>query len=207
MDVERRTVDLTKVKESGVKVVWVIGGPGSGRGTQCEKLEVIHGYVHLSSGVLLRHEVMSGSKRGLQLFKIMEMGELVPTEVVLDILSEAMVEKVDGATGFLIDGFPLNLEEAEKFERQVVPVTRIVHMHMPPEEMVTRLTNRANFDDKPAAITKRVNIYKEKTLPVLEKYTHKTVKVDANRGVDEVFEDMVKSLTGELEGGGRSVIN
>jgi len=146
MDVERNVVDLTKVKESGVIVVWVVGGPGSGRGTQCENLQAAHGYVHLSSGCLLRHEVMSGSKRGLQLFKIMEMGELVPTEVVLDILSEAMIERVEGAKGFLIDGFPLDLDEAEKFERQVVPVTRIVHMDIPNEVMMARLTARANFE-------------------------------------------------------------
>merc|ERR1712055_797206 len=136
---------------------------------------------------------MSGSKRGLQLFRIMEIGELVPTEVVLDILSEAMAAKVEGATGFLIDGFPLNLEEAEMFEKQVVPVTRIVHMHIPSDVMVDRLT-------------KRVQIYEQKTLPVLEKYCHKVVKVSADRSVPEVAEDMLKALQGELEGGGRSVL-
>jgi len=206
MDVERRVVDLTKVKESRVAVVWVVGGPGSGRGTQCETLQAKHGYVHLSSGDLLRMEVMSGSKRGLQLFRIMEIGELVPTEVVLDILSEAMAAKVEGATGFLIDGFPLNLEEAEMFEKQVVPVTRIVHMHISSDVMVDRLTKRANFDDKQDAITKRVQIYEQKTLPVLEKYCHKVVKVSADRPIPEVAEDMLKALQGELEGGGRSVL-
>ena len=67
---------------------------------------------------------MSGSKRGLQLFSVMQRGDLVPHEVVLDILAQKMVEKVAGANGFLIDGFPLDMEEANAFEKQVVPVTR-----------------------------------------------------------------------------------
>jgi len=207
MEVERKQIDLTKVKESGVPVVWVVGGPGSGRGTQCENLQVKHNYVHLSSGDLLRHEVMSGSKRGLQLYKLMEMGELVPAEVVLDIVAEAMAAKVEGTAGYLIDGFPLDLEEAEKFERQIVPVTRIIELDIPSEEMVARLEKRANFDDKKESILKRIEIYEKKTLPVLEKYCHKVVKVDANRPAADIFPDVLKALQGELESGGRAVIN
>ena len=137
--IERVSVDLTPVKECLKPVVWVIGGPGTGRTTQCEYLQAKHGWVHISSGVLLRQEVttitllgailtslkvMSGSKRGLQLFSVMQRGDLVPHEVVLDILAQKMVEKVAGANGFLIDGFPLDMEEANAFEKQVVPVTR-----------------------------------------------------------------------------------
>merc|ERR1711962_897929 len=171
MDVERRDIDLTKVKESGLPVVWIVGGPGSGRGTQCENLQVKHNYVHLSSGDLLRHEVMSGSKRGLQLYKMMEMGEMVPAEVVLDIVAEAMASKVEGATGFLIDGYPLNLEEAEKFEKQIVPVTRIIELDIPREEMVARLEKRANFDDKKDSITKRIDTYEKNTVIKLSRST------------------------------------
>merc|ERR1711962_188517 len=206
MDVERRDIDLTKVKESGLPVVWIVGGPGSGRGTQCENLQVKHNYVHLSSGDLLRHEVMSGSKRGLQLYKMMEMGEMVPAEVVLDIVAEAMASKVEGATGFLIDGYPLNLEEAEKFEKQIVSVTRIIELDIPREEMVARLEKRANFDDKKDSITKRIDTYEKNTLPVLEKYCHKVVKVDGNRGAADILPDVLKALQGELESGGRPVL-
>ena len=70
-------------------------------------------------------QVMSGSKRGTQLFTVMQRGDLVPHEVVLDILAQKMVETVAGANGFLIDGFPLDMEEANAFEKQVVPVTRL----------------------------------------------------------------------------------
>merc|ERR1712038_1525882 len=120
-DIERDNVDLTTVKESLVPVVWVVGGPGSGRSTQCEILEAKFGWRHVSSGDLLRHEVMSGSKRGSQLFTVMSAGSMVPNEVVLDILARRMVDTVQGASGFIIDGFPLNLEEAAAFEKQIVP--------------------------------------------------------------------------------------
>merc|ERR1711892_710039 len=98
--IERTPVDLTPVKESLIPIIWVIGGPGSGRTTQCEYLQARHGWAHLSTGTLLREEVMSGSKRGQQLFSVMQSGQLAPHEVVLDILAQKMVEKVVGSTGF-----------------------------------------------------------------------------------------------------------
>ena len=118
-------------------------------------------------------QVMSGSKRGTQLFSVMQRGDLVPHEVVLDILAQKMVETVAGANGFLIDGFPLDMEEALAFEKQVVPVTRIIHLALDPREMRGRLDQRDNFDDKPEAANKRIETFQGKTLPVLEKYKHK----------------------------------
>ena len=69
------------------------GGPGSGRGTQCEKLTIKHNLVHLSSGDILRHEVMSGSDRGSKLYKLMSAGEVAPNEIVNDLIAETMVKK------------------------------------------------------------------------------------------------------------------
>ena len=71
----------------------MIGGPGSGKGTQCEMIQIKYGYTHLSSGELLRSEVMSGSNRGSQLYKLMSTGEPVPDVIVDDLLAEAMVAK------------------------------------------------------------------------------------------------------------------
>ena len=74
----------------------IIGGPGSGRGTQCEKLALKYKYKHLSSGDLLRHEVMSGSQRGGNLYKLMANGDAVPNGIVNDVIAEAMVKSADG---------------------------------------------------------------------------------------------------------------
>ena len=101
---ERKTIDKTPLTKAGLPVVWVLGGPGCGKGTQCDKIVAKYGFTHLSSGDLLRDEVKSGSDRGKQLNAMMEKGDLVPLFVVLDLLSEAMLSKLGGSKGFLIDG-------------------------------------------------------------------------------------------------------
>nr|KAF6314127.1 adenylate kinase 1 [Myotis myotis] len=84
------------------KIIFVVGGPGSGKGTQCEKIVQKYGYTHLSTGDLLRAEVSSGSARGKMLSEIMEKGQLVPLETVLDMLRDAMMAKVDTSKGSLV---------------------------------------------------------------------------------------------------------
>merc|ERR1712063_214413 len=82
---------------SGLPIVWVLGGPGCGKGTQCDKIVAKYGFTHLSSGDLLREEVASGSERGKNLTAIMESGQLVPLATVLDLLAEAMIKKLSGS--------------------------------------------------------------------------------------------------------------
>ncbi len=77
-DVARANIDKTPLREAKLPIVWVLGGPGCGKGTQCDRIVAKYGYTHLSSGDLLREEVSSGSERGKQLTAIMERGELVP---------------------------------------------------------------------------------------------------------------------------------
>ena len=101
------------------RVIFVLGGPGSGKGTQCEKIVARYGYTHLSTGDLLRAEVASGSARGVELKKTMESGALVTLDVVLGLLKDAMLQAAPTARGFLIDGFPRELEQATRFENEV----------------------------------------------------------------------------------------
>ncbi|XP_027543582.1 adenylate kinase isoenzyme 1 isoform X1 [Neopelma chrysocephalum] len=103
------------------KIIFVVGGPGSGKGTQCEKIVQKYGYTHLSTGDLLRAEVSSGSERGKKLQAIMEKGELVPLDTVLDMLRDAMVAKADVSKGFLIDGYPREVKQGEEFEKKIAP--------------------------------------------------------------------------------------
>merc|ERR1711936_268680 len=95
-----------------------MGGPGSGKGTQCDRICVKYGYTHLSSGDILRFEVMSGSARGRQLYQMMANGEAVPNEVVNDLLAEAMVKKAE-SKGFIVDGFPMDAEQADAFVKDI----------------------------------------------------------------------------------------
>ena len=97
----------------------MVGGPGSGKGTQCEKIVDKYGYTHLSSGDLLRAEVKSGSERGKQLNEMMQRGELVPNEIVLDMIRDAMLANADKSNGFLIDGYPRQVDQGVEFENTV----------------------------------------------------------------------------------------
>ena len=104
---------------SDVKIVFVLGGPGSGKGTQCAKVVEQYGFKHLSAGDLLRDEVKSGSAVGKQCEAIMKEGKLVPMEVIIGLLRAAMVKS--GAKEFLIDGFPRAMDQAVRFEEMIKP--------------------------------------------------------------------------------------
>merc|ERR1712112_568335 len=106
-------VDCSALTASGLPIVWVLGGPGCGKGTQCDKIVAQYGFTHLSSGDLLREEVASGSERGKNLTAIMESGQLAPLATVLDLLAEAMLKKLGGSKGFLIDGYPREVAQGE----------------------------------------------------------------------------------------------
>merc|ERR1711973_461232 len=172
-------------KFEGKPIVWIMGGPGSGKGTQCERIAAKFGYTHLSSGDLLRSEVMSGSKRGQQLYMLMANGNNVPNEVVDDLLGEAMLAKAD-SKGFLIDGFPINAKQAEDFEADIGKPTMVIVFEASDEVLKGRLKARANFDDTEDSIAKRLANYNEQTKQVIAK------SINAERTADEIFADVEK---------------
>jgi adenylate kinase len=100
-------------------VIFIVGGPGSGKGTQCERIVKKYGYTHLSSGDLLRDEVKSGSERGKQLNELMQKGLLVSNQTVLDMIKDAMLKNIATSKGFLIDGYPRQMDQGLEFEKQV----------------------------------------------------------------------------------------
>ncbi|XP_059179688.1 adenylate kinase isoenzyme 5-like isoform X2 [Physella acuta] len=184
-------------------VVFVIGGPGSGKGTQCEKIVKKYGFTHLSSGDLLREEVASGSERGHKLTEIMEKGELVPLEVVLGLMKEAMQAKAATSKGFLIDGYPRELEQGLRFEKEVAPASFVLCFDVSDETMTKRLLGRAltsgRVDDNEETIKKRLKTFHDVTQPVIDHYSKKgRVKmIEAEHSADEVFEMVDKAFAAE----------
>lgn len=110
---------MEKLRTSKIPIIWVLGGPGSGKGTQCARLVEKYGFQHLSSGDLLRDEVQSGSEKGKEISEMMVKGLLVPRQVVLDLLKQAMLKNLATAKGYLIDGYPREVEQGEDFEKDV----------------------------------------------------------------------------------------
>merc|ERR1712179_165377 len=176
------------------KIVFIVGGPGCGKGTQCERIVEKYGYCHLSSGDLLRAEVASGSEKGQQLQAIMTKGELVPNEMVLDMMKTAINSNSE-AKGFLIDGYPRTVDQGKSFEEIVGVCCKVVYLEADNETMVHRLLERAKTsgraDDNEETIRKRLTVFSEQTKPVVEFYKgcDKVHQVDGLRSIEEVFGD------------------
>merc|ERR1712141_680742 len=194
MSVDRVKVDTSSIK--GIPIIWLMGGPGSGKGTQCDRICVKYGYTHLSSGDILRNEVMTGSPRGRKLYAIMADGGAVPNEVINDLLAEAMVKKADSksSTGFLVDGYPMDADQADAFIRDIGEPNLVLLLEVDEVILKERLKGRNNFDDTEDAIGKRITIYNDKTNPVAT--SHKAKAINAERSTDEIFADIQNILNG-----------
>jgi len=187
-------MDKSALAAKNLPIIWILGGPGSGKGTQCEKLRDKYNYTHLSTGELLRSEVMSGSARGIQLFGIMEKGQHVPDEEVIALLGEAMMAKLDSTQGFIIDGFPASLEQAQMFEERIGSPSKILVLEVHEEVLKGRLKSRGNFDDGDETILKRLQLFSQKTRPVIDNYAKTAKKVNADKTVADIFNDISKII-------------
>ncbi|XP_053138187.1 adenylate kinase isoenzyme 1 isoform X2 [Hemicordylus capensis] len=187
--------DLLKMAEKlkDHKIIFVVGGPGSGKGTQCERIVAKYGYTHLSTGDLLRAEVGSGSERGKKLSAIMEKGELVPLDTVLEMLRDAMVAKADVSKGYLIDGYPREVKQGVEFEKKISAPTLLLYVDAGKDTMVKRLLKRGEtsgrVDDNEETIKKRLDTYYTATEPVISFYEKRGIvrKLNAEGSVDDVF--------------------
>ncbi|XP_020226821.1 UMP-CMP kinase 3 isoform X1 [Cajanus cajan] len=174
-------------------VVFVLGGPGSGKGTQCANIVQNFGYTHLSAGDLLRAEIKSGSENGTMIQNMIKEGKIVPSEVTIKLLQRAMEEI--GNDKFLIDGFPRNEENRAAFEKVTgIEPTFVLFFDCPEEEMERRLLsrNQGREDDNIETIRKRFKVFLESSLPVINYYDAKgkVRKIDAARPIEEVFESV-----------------
>lgn len=180
------------LKESKLPIVWVLGGPGSGKGTQCARLVARYGFIHLSSGDLLRDEVASGSEKGKELNSIMEKGQLVPREVVLDLIRSAIEKNVSTAKGFLIDGYPREVEQGIDFENKIAPCTLILYYDCKDETMTQRLIGRGlssgRVDDNLETIKKRLDTFHLHSKPVMAHYSEKVATINADTDTDTIFQ-------------------
>ncbi|XP_060203423.1 UMP-CMP kinase [Lycium barbarum] len=172
-------------------VAFVLGGPGSGKGTQCLKIAETFGFKHIGAGDLLRKEMYSGSENGAMIQKLMEEGSIAPSEVTVKLLKKA-IESAEHRK-FLIDGFPRSEENRMAYERIIGAEPNFVLFFDCPEEvMVKRVLNRneGRVDDNEHTVKERLKVYKGITLPVVNHYAKKgkLYKVDGTGTQEEIFE-------------------
>ena len=197
----RVKIDLAPLKAAKLPVFFIVGGPGSGKGTQCDQIVKKYGLTHLSSGDLLRAEVQAKTEIGLKAKAIMDKGGLVPLEVVLDLVKIAMLEAVKkGSKGFLIDGYPREVKQGDQFEAEIQPAALVIYFECSNETLVKRLLERGKSsgrsDDNIDTIKLRLDTFFNSTRPVVDHYTkkQKLVKIGAERSVDAIFTDVCAQL-------------
>lgn len=182
----------------------LFGPPGSGKGTQSEKLIVRYGLKHLSTGDILRSEIASQTPLGLEAKNFMDKGQLVPDEVVIGMISSAL-ENNPKAKGFLFDGFPRTEAQSEALDKLLklkqTEIGVVLALNVTEEELIKRLLNRGltsgRSDDNNAEVVKaRIVEYHKKTSAVEDYYRQfdKVVSIPGEGSVDEIFQSLCAEI-------------
>ncbi|CAN5436917.1 adenylate kinase [soil metagenome] len=177
----------------------LIGPPGSGKGTQGKRVADRYGVAHIAAGDLLRHEVETASEIGMRASNFMQHGELVPDDLVFELVMPRVVG-AGRAKGYVLDGFPRSLGQAEDcrpfFENHDVAVTLAVLLDAIPDDLMPRLLERAQsegrFDDTPEVIRARLEVFRDEVEPLLDFYRERGLlaTVDATGTPDEVWAEV-----------------
>jgi len=193
---------------NNVTVLFVLGGPGAGKGTQCANLVRDYGFTHLSAGDLLRAEQdRAGSEFGGLIKDCIKNGTIVPMEVTVQLLENAMADTLrqnSGGGKFLIDGFPRKMDQAIQFEETVCPAKFVLFFDCPEEEMQRRLLKRGETsgraDDNAESIKKRFKTFVETSMPVVDYFEkqHRVVRISATKPPNDVYEDVKTQIAGKL---------
>lgn len=184
----------------------LIGPPGGGKGTQAKRLESAHGLKHLSTGDMLRAEVAAGSELGSQAKALMDEGKLVPDDLIVAMIA-GRIEQPDCAEGFILDGFPRTVPQAEALDAMLaergVGLDAVIKLDVPDAILIDRIRSRiaesggnARADDNEETLAKRLGVYHEQTAPVLPYYQAKGLLtvLDGDRPMDTVTADLEKTL-------------
>ncbi len=206
----------------------LFGPPGAGKGTQAQLLVDRYKLAHVSSGDIFRHNLRQGTPLGLRAKEYMNRGELVPDEVVIDIMLDKIMS-IHADEGFILDGFPRSTRQAEELDAALTVrarnIDRVLHIDVPEDELARRLGGRfvcrdcqapythlgassapvcercngelyQRDDDRPEAVQRRIDVYREETMPVLDFYRQRCLLVDVpgQNTVNGVFESIVEAL-------------
>ncbi len=183
--------------------VLLIGPPGSGKGTQGDRLAARLGLEHLAAGDLLRAEVQGNTPLGRQVSEIMQSGELVPDAVILSLLMPRVLAASE-ANGYLLDGFPRSVEQAQE-ARKLAELANagpdaVIYLDAPRDVLVDRILARAEkegrSDDNPDTVTNRLRVFDEATRPLVDHYRERGLLhvINADQDEDAVTEEILRAL-------------
>jgi adenylate kinase len=181
----------------------VLGPQGSGKGTQAKRIAAERGVPHVSTGEMFRSAIEAGTELGRKVEPIISRGDLVPDELTVGLIRERLSQP-DAARGFVLDGFPRNVAQAEALDAMLAEIGRrldaVLFFDLADEVATDRLLGRARDedreDDTPEVIARRLDVYHEQTEPVVELYraTGKLVPLHAERSIGEVAAEIAEAL-------------
>jgi adenylate kinase len=175
----------------------IVGPQGAGKGTQAALLADSLGIPHVSTGDLFRANLAGGTELGMLAKKYMDAGELVPDEVTQEMVADRVAQP-DAERGFLLDGFPRNVPQADwlngMLEKLEKPIEVVVLLTAPDEVLLDRMLARGRADDTVDAISRRLDIYHRETKPLIEYYDGRVVHVDGVGEIDEVHDRVLAAV-------------
>lgn len=183
--------------------VLLLGPQGSGKGTQAKRIEAEYGIPHIATGDMLRGVIEEGTELGQRVKPILESGQLVPDELMIDLIRERLGEP-DAERGFILDGFPRTSPQADALDEMLDEIGRrlsiVFEFQLPDDIARERLVRRAvlegRADDTPAVIDRRLELYHELTEPLVEHYRLQgnLIGIHGDRPVNEVFAEIQQAL-------------
>ncbi len=175
----------------------MLGPPGAGKGTQALKLAEKLGVPQISTGDLFRSNITRGTELGLEAKRYLDAGDLVPSDLTNALVNKRLDEP-DAADGFILDGYPRSVDQAEVLTRMLAArnteLDAVLEFRVCEEELLTRLKDRGRADDTEEVIRNRMKVYRDETAPLLEYYGDAVKTVDAVGSPDEVFARALHAL-------------
>ena len=185
----------------------IFGAPGSGKGTQSERIVEKFGIDHISTGDVLRAEIAAGTELGKSAKALIDNGQLIPDAMMVDILA-AKLDTFVGSKGVIFDGFPRTIAQAEALKAMLnergQDVTAMIELDVPEDELMTRLLKRGQLsgraDDNEETIKKRLVVYNEQTSPLKEWYKNegKHCYINGLGDLDRIFADIVSAIEARM---------
>ncbi|MBW4521896.1 MAG: adenylate kinase [Scytolyngbya sp. HA4215-MV1] len=176
-----------------------LGPPGAGKGTQADVLAELWKIPHISTGDILRSAVLQKTDLGLKAQAYMDQGELVPDELVIDLIRNRLTQE-DAGNGWILDGFPRNVTQASFLDELLTGIEqtydRVINLDVPDEILIARMLGRGRKDDNEDVIRRRLEVYRHQTAPLIDFYqsTNQLVSIDGNQLMAEVTEALKSSV-------------